>query len=156
MATKGKRRESLAVKAFHTWKEFLQAEALNDPLAMAIIVAQKKLLEALNPFSILQPQGNIPVESFLPAAGPRPSISAARLSRGGLQPSQGAAVAQNPPGPGNQPRPAGNNAQGLQNGPQVVSSGQPLSTSQQSPPPTQRPNRGLNSDRKSTRLNSSH
>ncbi|MFC3674946.1 TraI/MobA(P) family conjugative relaxase [Ferrovibrio xuzhouensis] len=147
MATKGKRRESLAVKAFHTWKEFLQAEALNDPLAMAIIVAQKKLLEALNPFSILQPRGNIPGGSFLPAAGPRPSISAARLSRSGLQPPQGAAVAQNPPGPGNQQLAAGNNAQGLQNGPQGVSSGEPLSTSQQSPSPTQRPNmaaQGLN------------
>src|SRR3546814_2710824 len=53
MATKGKRHESLAVTAFHTWKEFLQAEALNDPLDMAIIVDQKKLLEALNPFYIL-------------------------------------------------------------------------------------------------------
>src|SRR3546814_4143977 len=60
MATQGEKRESLAVKAFKTWKEFLQAEALNDPMAMAIIVAQTKLLEALTPFSFLKPRGNIP------------------------------------------------------------------------------------------------
>src|SRR3546814_20661666 len=109
MATKGKRRESLAVKAFHTWKEFLQAEALNDPLAMAIIVAQKKLLEALNPFSILQPRGNIPGGSFLHYEGPRTPTSPARLSRRGMHTPQDAAVDTIHQRPSNKQTTTGNN-----------------------------------------------
>src|SRR3546814_17934296 len=37
MATQGKKRETLAVKAFKTWKAFPQAEALNEPMPMAIL-----------------------------------------------------------------------------------------------------------------------
>lgn len=44
-----KKKESLAVKAFRTWKDFLTYGALDDPLAMAIIVAQKKMMEAMKP-----------------------------------------------------------------------------------------------------------
>ncbi len=40
-----KRRESLAVKAFRNWRDFLTAEALSDPLAMAIILHHKQLLQ---------------------------------------------------------------------------------------------------------------
>ncbi|MGD9637750.1 MAG: TraI/MobA(P) family conjugative relaxase [Alphaproteobacteria bacterium] len=39
--------QSLLKKAFYTWKDFLMAEATKDPFAMAIIVAQKKLLKSL-------------------------------------------------------------------------------------------------------------
>ena len=39
--------QSLLKKAFYTWKDFLMAEALKDPFAMAIIIAQKKLINAL-------------------------------------------------------------------------------------------------------------
>ncbi|MGD9637938.1 MAG: TraI/MobA(P) family conjugative relaxase [Alphaproteobacteria bacterium] len=39
--------QSLLKKAFYTWKDFLMAEALKDPFAMAVIVAQKKLINAL-------------------------------------------------------------------------------------------------------------
>lgn len=37
-------KDTLARKAFKSWKEFLQAEAINDPLAMAIIHYQKKIV----------------------------------------------------------------------------------------------------------------
>lgn len=40
-------------KAFKTFREFLQAEALGDPMAMAIIHYQKKMIEAMfNPLGI--------------------------------------------------------------------------------------------------------
>src|SRR3546814_12190252 len=71
MATQGKKRESLAVKAFKPWMELLQAEALNDPMATAIIVAPSKLLEALNSSHILHPRRNLPVGGD-PAAEARP------------------------------------------------------------------------------------
>lgn len=40
-----KRKESLAIKAFRNWRDFLAAEALSDPLAMAVIMHHKKLLQ---------------------------------------------------------------------------------------------------------------
>ncbi|PHR04162.1 MAG: relaxase [Sulfitobacter sp.] len=39
-----KRKESLAVKAYRNWREFLTADALSDPLAMAIIMFHKKMI----------------------------------------------------------------------------------------------------------------
>jgi len=39
-------KDSLTRKAFKSWKEFLQTEALNDPLAMAIIHYQKQIVNA--------------------------------------------------------------------------------------------------------------
>ncbi len=42
-------RRSLTRKAFSCWKEFLKLEAINDPLAIAIIQAQKELLKVLMP-----------------------------------------------------------------------------------------------------------
>lgn len=42
-----RKQESLAGKAFKTWREFLMLGAVNDPLAMAIIHAQKQLIETL-------------------------------------------------------------------------------------------------------------
>lgn len=41
-----KRKENLAVKAFRTWRDFLTYEALSDPLAMAIIQFNKKMIQA--------------------------------------------------------------------------------------------------------------
>ncbi len=43
----GKRRnkDSLAIKVYRNWREFLTAEALNDTLAMAIMVYHKQLLK---------------------------------------------------------------------------------------------------------------
>ena len=45
-ATRG-RRDSLSGRLFRSWKAFLQAEAINDPLAMAIIIGQRKLIEGV-------------------------------------------------------------------------------------------------------------
>ncbi len=41
-----KRKESLALKTYRNWREFLVADALSDPLAMAIIMHHKKLLRS--------------------------------------------------------------------------------------------------------------
>lgn len=49
LAVRAGKKESLAVKAFRTWKEFLTYGAIDDPLAMAIIYSQKKIIEALVP-----------------------------------------------------------------------------------------------------------
>ncbi len=38
---------SLVTRSFKTWKEFLSHEALSDPMAMAIIIAQKQLVKTL-------------------------------------------------------------------------------------------------------------
>ncbi len=40
-----KHKESLAVKAFRNWRDFLAAEALSDPLAMAIIMHHKQIMQ---------------------------------------------------------------------------------------------------------------
>ena len=50
---------SLGTRAFRSFREFLTAEALSDPLAMAMIVAQKKLintLAGLGPKAKLEPK----------------------------------------------------------------------------------------------------
>lgn len=39
-------KDTLTNNAFASWKDFLQTEALNDPLAMAIIHYQKKIVNA--------------------------------------------------------------------------------------------------------------
>jgi hypothetical protein len=124
MATQGKKRESLAVKAFKTWKEFLQAEALNDPLAMAIIVAQRKLLAALNPFSGL-PRGNFPAGSHLNAARPRTPVSVARpnLPSGNLVGPQSRVPAPNRPASSAQRPSTGSMAPGVQNSPHSAPAG---------------------------------
>jgi len=56
-------KESLTGKAIKTWRDFLMLGVTDDPLAMAIIYAQKKLIEAqsmknlkLNPASGLKPR----------------------------------------------------------------------------------------------------
>ena len=41
------KRESVMGEAFRTWREFLYADALNDPLAMAIILAHKRMIHGL-------------------------------------------------------------------------------------------------------------
>ena len=45
------KRESVLGEAFRTWREFLYADALNDPLAMAIILTQKRMIQSLIPIS---------------------------------------------------------------------------------------------------------
>lgn len=52
-------RKSLLVLAFKTWKDFLIFEASTDPLAMAIVVSQRKILTALKPLT-KQPKRQIP------------------------------------------------------------------------------------------------
>ena len=42
-----KAKASLTSKAFSSWKDFLKLEAINDPLAIAIIQSQKELLKVL-------------------------------------------------------------------------------------------------------------
>ena len=41
------KKQSLSGRAFNNWKEFLYADALNDPMAMAIIYYQRKMVETL-------------------------------------------------------------------------------------------------------------
>ena len=38
---------ALGTRAFRTFREFINAEALHDPLAMAMIIYQKKLINML-------------------------------------------------------------------------------------------------------------
>ena len=63
-------KQSLTGQAFNTWKEFLYADALNDPLAMAIIIYQKKMINTmlgLNP--------NFHAKSKLPPKSLDPAIA---------------------------------------------------------------------------------
>ena len=41
------KKRGLMSQAYRTWKEFLHAEAINDPLAMAIIIAQRKMIKTI-------------------------------------------------------------------------------------------------------------
>ena len=41
------KKSSLVTRSFKTWKEFLTHEALGDPMAMAIIIAQKQFIKTL-------------------------------------------------------------------------------------------------------------
>lgn len=41
------KKSSLVARSFKTWKEFLTHEALGDPMAMAIIIAQKQFIKTL-------------------------------------------------------------------------------------------------------------
>jgi len=43
-----KGKDSLSMQAFKTWRDFLLYGVTDDPLAMAIIHAQKKLLETIS------------------------------------------------------------------------------------------------------------
>ncbi|PCI40975.1 MAG: relaxase [Rhodospirillaceae bacterium] len=43
------RPDSLGKKAFKTWREYLSLEAIDDPLAIAIIQAHKKLMQTFTP-----------------------------------------------------------------------------------------------------------
>ena len=45
--TATRKRDSLARRAFSSWKAFLLAEAVTDPLALAIIVMQRKLMQGM-------------------------------------------------------------------------------------------------------------
>ena len=47
---------SLGTRAFRTFREFLTAEAIHDPLAMAMIIYQKKLINTL---AGLGPKGTV-------------------------------------------------------------------------------------------------
>lgn len=47
---KQKHKESLTGKMYRNWREFLAAEALSDPLAMAIIVFHKKMIKGVENF----------------------------------------------------------------------------------------------------------
>jgi len=42
-----KKKDSLALKVFRTWREYLTAEALTDPMAIAIIAYHKQLLKVV-------------------------------------------------------------------------------------------------------------
>lgn len=44
-----RQRKSLLVLAFKTWKDFLVFEASTDPLAMAIVISQRRILQAIKP-----------------------------------------------------------------------------------------------------------
>jgi hypothetical protein len=50
LGTQRNRRSHLAL-AFKTWKDFLTYEAFTDPLALAIVVSQRQILQAINPLS---------------------------------------------------------------------------------------------------------
>lgn len=51
-----RQRKSLLVLAFKTWKDFLIYEASTDPLAMAIVISQRRILQAINPVNLQRTQ----------------------------------------------------------------------------------------------------
>lgn len=55
----GQRKRSSLVKfAFNTWKDFLLLEASTDPLALAIVISQRQILQAINPLPPRQRKSN--------------------------------------------------------------------------------------------------
>lgn len=78
-------RQSLAVKVFKTWRDFLMY-GIDDPLAMAIVMFHKKLIESLLGATPSAPRPSIPLSSAVSA----PSIDAGTVDRG-RQPVDGPA-----------------------------------------------------------------
>lgn len=79
-----KRKESLTGKAFRNWKDFLAAEALSDPLAMAIIMYHKQLLkgvESLLDGNKTRPAGRKLQPKYIDKKGPEPVKEVATTGR---------------------------------------------------------------------------
>jgi len=59
---------TLTGKAFKTWRDFLTLGVVDDPLAMAIIYAQRKLIETMT-FQNMRP--SIPTPKFKTPTAPQ-------------------------------------------------------------------------------------
>ena len=69
---------ALGTRAFRTFREFINAEALHDPLAMAMIIYQKKLINTLvGP----RPKRHITAKPVIPDRKPRNNSDKGKDSR---------------------------------------------------------------------------